>query len=41
MNMYIAQAKSGQFRILKNLGAIDPQEGQVPVVGTTGMRAAV
>jgi branched-chain amino acid transport system substrate-binding protein len=41
MNMYIAQAKTGQFRIVKNLGVIDPQEGQVPVVETSGMRAAV
>lgn len=26
MNMYIAQAQSGRFRIVKNLGAIDPDE---------------
>jgi len=26
MNMYIAQAKSGTFRIIKRLGAIDPKE---------------
>ncbi len=25
-NMYIAQAKGGKFTIIKNLGAIDPQE---------------
>jgi ABC-type branched-subunit amino acid transport system substrate-binding protein len=30
MNMYIAQAAEGTFRILKNLGAIDPNEAQVP-----------
>ena len=26
MNMYIAQARSGRFQVVKNLGAIDPQE---------------
>jgi len=26
MNMYIAQAEAGHFRIIKRLGAIDPQE---------------
>ena len=26
MNMYIAQARGGRFEIVKNLGAIDPQE---------------
>jgi ABC-type branched-subunit amino acid transport system substrate-binding protein len=26
MNMYIAQARSGRFEIVENLGAIDPQE---------------
>jgi len=26
MNMYIAQARSGRFQIIKSLGAIDPQE---------------
>jgi hypothetical protein len=26
MNMYIAQATNGTFKILKNLGVIDPQE---------------
>jgi branched-chain amino acid transport system substrate-binding protein len=26
MNMYIAQAKNGSFKIIKNLGAIDPKE---------------
>ena len=26
MNMYIAQAKAGNYEILKNLGAIDPKE---------------
>jgi ABC-type branched-subunit amino acid transport system substrate-binding protein len=29
MNMYIAQAKNGQFRIIKDLGVIDPQESVV------------
>jgi branched-chain amino acid transport system substrate-binding protein len=27
MNMYIAQAQNGKFRIVKNLGVVDPQEG--------------
>lgn len=26
MNMYIAQAKNGNFRIVKDLGAIEPKE---------------
>jgi ABC-type branched-subunit amino acid transport system substrate-binding protein len=30
MNMYIAQANGGTFKIIKNLGAIDPKEGNVP-----------
>jgi ABC-type branched-subunit amino acid transport system substrate-binding protein len=30
MNMYIAQASNGCFKIVKNLGAIDPKEGNVP-----------
>jgi ABC-type branched-subunit amino acid transport system substrate-binding protein len=29
MNMYIAQANNGNFKIVKNLGVIDPQEGSV------------
>jgi hypothetical protein len=29
MNMYIAQAASGRFRIVESLGAIDPNEAQV------------
>jgi ABC-type branched-subunit amino acid transport system substrate-binding protein len=29
MNMYIAQANNGDFKIVKNLGVIDPQEGNV------------
>jgi ABC-type branched-subunit amino acid transport system substrate-binding protein len=29
MNMYIAQARSGRFEIVKSLGAIEPQERQV------------
>ena len=32
MNMYIAQAASGRFRIVESLGAIDPNEAQVPDV---------
>ena len=30
MNMYIAQASNGQFKIVKNLGVIDPKERTVP-----------
>src|SRR6202521_803424 len=30
MNMYIAQASNGSFKIVKNLGVIDPKEGKVP-----------
>jgi len=30
MNMYIAQAVGGRFRIVKNLGAIEPKEATVP-----------
>jgi ABC-type branched-subunit amino acid transport system substrate-binding protein len=42
MNMYIAQAASGRFRIIKNLGAIEPNEAQVPaVIETSRARAAV
>ena len=26
LNMYIAQAQNGNFRIVKNLGVIDPNE---------------
>jgi ABC-type branched-subunit amino acid transport system substrate-binding protein len=40
MNMYIAQASSGQFRIVKNLGVIDPKEATVPGFQTSRMRAA-
>src|SRR5436309_5472790 len=29
LNMYIAQARSGRFEIVEDLGAIDPQERQV------------
>jgi ABC-type branched-subunit amino acid transport system substrate-binding protein len=30
MNMYIAQAQSGSFKVVKNLGVIDPNEETVP-----------
>ena len=29
LNMYIAQARSGRFEVVENLGAIDPQERPV------------
>ena len=32
MNMYIAQARSGRFEIVKNLGVIDPKERNVGTV---------
>jgi len=35
MNMYIAQARSGRFQIVKSLGAIDPQE---PLVAASTLR---
>jgi ABC-type branched-subunit amino acid transport system substrate-binding protein len=42
MNMYIAQAVNGQFKIVKNLGVIDPNEASVPsAVATSQVRAAV
>jgi urea transport system substrate-binding protein len=31
MNMYIAQARNGHFKLVKNLGVIDPQEPVVPM----------
>ena len=30
MNMYIAQANNGHFKIVKNLGVINPKERNVP-----------
>jgi branched-chain amino acid transport system substrate-binding protein len=42
MNMYIAQAKSGRFRIVQNLGPMDPKEGAVPgLAETRSTRVAV
>ena len=29
MNMYIAQARNGQFEVVENLGTIDPDEQEV------------
>jgi branched-chain amino acid transport system substrate-binding protein len=41
MNMYIAQASNGRFKIIKNLGVIDPKEKNVPrFAESNGMRAA-
>ncbi|HVT98936.1 MAG TPA: substrate-binding protein [Acidobacteriaceae bacterium] len=31
MNMYIAQARGGQFQVVKSLGVIEPREAPVPV----------
>jgi ABC-type branched-subunit amino acid transport system substrate-binding protein len=39
MNMYIAQANNGQFKIIKNLGVIDPKEATVPGFQATRTRA--
>ena len=42
MNMYIAQASNGIFKIVKSLGDIDPKEANVPgLAGAGRMRAAV
>jgi len=45
LNMYIAQAAGGRFRIVEDLGVIEPQEGQVPSAvpsaGVPRARAAV
>jgi len=40
MNMYIAQASNGSFKIVKNLGVIDPQEGNVPGFADAGQMHA-
>jgi len=41
MNMYIAKARNGTFKIVKSLGAIDPNEAKVPGLADMGrMRAA-
>ena len=36
MNMYIAQAKNGRFKIVESLGAIDPKEAMVPSAAAFG-----
>jgi ABC-type branched-subunit amino acid transport system substrate-binding protein len=42
LNMYIAQAAGGRFGIVKNLGAIEPDEAQVPgPIETSRTRVAV
>ncbi len=42
MNMYIAQASNGSFKIVKNLGIIDPEEANVPgYAEMSRMRVAV
>jgi len=40
MNMYIGQASNGHFKIVKNLGVIDPKEATVAGFQTGRMRAA-
>jgi len=39
MNMYIAQVINGQFKIVKNLGIIDPKEAAVPGFQMRRLRA--
>jgi hypothetical protein len=29
LNMYIAQSQSGRFKVVKNLGPIDPKEREI------------
>ena len=41
MNMYIAQARDGQFRIVESLGMIDPKEGVVGRRGPTATASPV
>ena len=36
MNMYIAQAKDGKFKIVEELGVIDPDEQTVGALAQTG-----
>ena len=36
MNMYIARARGGRFEVVESLGAIDPQERQVPIPASAG-----
>ena len=31
MNMYIAQASNGKFKVVKNLGVIDPNEAVLSI----------
>ncbi|MDQ1719329.1 MAG: urea transport system substrate-binding protein, partial [Pseudonocardiales bacterium] len=31
MNMYIAQASNGQFRVVKSLGVIEPKERSLAI----------
>jgi branched-chain amino acid transport system substrate-binding protein len=40
MNMYIAQATVGTFKIVKNLGLVDPKEPMVPRTVSEGLHAA-
>src|SRR4051812_22644982 len=41
MNMYIARASNGKFTIVRNLGAIDPKESNVPSLVQAGRMRAV
>jgi ABC-type branched-subunit amino acid transport system substrate-binding protein len=40
LNMYIARASQGRFKVVRNLGAIDPKEATVPGFQASQLRAA-
>ena len=40
MNMYVAQATGGRFKVVKDLGMIDPKEAVVPGYRARGLQAA-
>jgi branched-chain amino acid transport system substrate-binding protein len=40
MNMYIAQANGGKFKVVKSLGMIEPKEQAVPRSASAGLCAA-
>ena len=40
MSMYIAQATGGRFKVVKDLGMIEPKEAVVPGYRAGGLRAA-
>lgn len=34
MHMYIAQASNGEFKVVEDLGVVDPKESQVSALAT-------